>query len=193
MNLIEMNLAKLTGRIGGAKKGFTLIELLVVIAIIGILAALILASLTSARAKAVDTQTKNNTRSLSTALEEFYTDQTTPGYPAVPYTTNPGGLPFSDNLVSGPLAQYETDGANSQVFAGYNGVVTKYVTDAASPTNATKYLAAAGLRNKTEQTITSGNGVYATTNGGLTANGLSVTGMVNNISGTHVFAVYGPQ
>lgn len=56
------------------KKGFTLIELLVVIAIIGILAATILIGMRSARAKARDTQRKNNVRSVINALEMGFDD-----------------------------------------------------------------------------------------------------------------------
>jgi prepilin-type N-terminal cleavage/methylation domain-containing protein len=66
----------------GARKGFTLIELLVVIAIIGILAALIIVSLSGARQKAQDTQLKNNLRNITTALEQYALDQASPVYPA---------------------------------------------------------------------------------------------------------------
>jgi type II secretion system protein G len=54
------------------KKGFTLIELLVVVAIIGVLASVVLASLSSARSKARDAKRVAELRSLRTALETYY-------------------------------------------------------------------------------------------------------------------------
>lgn len=53
------------------KKGFTLIELLVVIAIIGILASVVLSSLSSARASARDTARIQTIKQIQTGLEMY--------------------------------------------------------------------------------------------------------------------------
>ncbi len=56
------------------EKGFTLIELLVVIAIIGLLAAVVLASLNSARAKGYDASIKSNLNTARTQAQILLSD-----------------------------------------------------------------------------------------------------------------------
>jgi type II secretion system protein G len=64
-----------------SRSGFTLIELLVVVAIIGILAAVVLVSVSSARSKARDAQRKTDLRQLKIALE-LYKESNNGQYPS---------------------------------------------------------------------------------------------------------------
>jgi type IV pilus assembly protein PilA len=61
-------------------RGFTLIELLVVIAIIGLLSAVVLASLNSARAKGADASIKSNLKNAMTQAQLYYDNQTPNSY-----------------------------------------------------------------------------------------------------------------
>ena len=66
-----------------ARRGFTLIELLVVIAIIGILSAVVLASLNTARNKGADAAIKSNINNARAQAELFYDSQSPNSYTGV--------------------------------------------------------------------------------------------------------------
>ena len=70
------------------KNGFTLVELLVVIAIIGVLASVVLVSLSAARMKARDTRRKEDMHQLATAIL-LYKD------------TNNEAVPINSNTITG--------------------------------------------------------------------------------------------
>lgn len=76
--------------------GFTLIELLVVISIIGLLAAVVLVSLNSARTKSRDARRLSDMHQLQNAMELFYSSCN--GYPSTLATTANNGCPAGTTL-----------------------------------------------------------------------------------------------
>lgn len=77
--------------------GFTLIELLVAIAIIGVLAAAILASVNTARARSRDARRKSDLNQIRTAIELYVaTNGTLPGSSGPGNCNNAGGCNSTD-------------------------------------------------------------------------------------------------
>jgi len=95
--------------LNNCKKGFTLIELLVVISIIGLLSSLVLASLTSARNRAIMTGIITSTNQLKNAFELYRTDKGSyPGENSTAYYCNGGINGCSDDTISFLTSQLVT-------------------------------------------------------------------------------------
>ncbi len=87
-------------------KGFTLIELLVVIAIIGILSAVVLASLNTARQKGNDAAVQSNLNTVQTQAEIYYGNQSPQSYGVTASTcSTPSSMFVGDTTISNALAQ----------------------------------------------------------------------------------------
>ena len=93
------------------KKGFTLIELLVVVAIIGILASIILATVSSVRAKGRDAKRVSDLKQIQNALELYFSDN--------------GRYP---NIFSGPGSSY----CSALTSAPANWLPVKYISTISS-------------------------------------------------------------
>lgn len=110
-----------------SKRGFTLIELLVVIAIIGILSAVVLASLNTARTKGSDAATKASLANMRAQAELYY--DTNSGYSSAAIATFPAvGCTvatslFLDGTIASAIAAITTSAGTAPICAvsGTNG------------------------------------------------------------------------
>ena len=109
-------------RTAAPTRGFTLIELLVVIAIIGMLASVVLASMSGVRERTRDTRRLQDLRNIQTALELYYTDNK--HYPYSCSTnvwTSFDSSQYSVNQLCSTLNGATPIGTLSQVMAPYIG------------------------------------------------------------------------
>ena len=99
-------------------KGFTLIELLVVIAIIGILASVVLASLSTAREKGKDAAVKSQLASMKAQAELFFSkNETYVGLCDAPVSDNGFGGASGGGLLQAANASAGVTGAVNVTFA----------------------------------------------------------------------------
>jgi len=139
------------------QKGFTLIELLVVVAIIGLLASIVLASLTTARQKGRDARRLADLKEIQSALELYYSDHNV-------YPTSASQATAATALSALVSGGYMSVVADDPLGGSYHYV---YIAPAATVTS--KYCLGSILESTAPQGIST-----ACTNG-LTLTGVNVT------------------
>lgn len=93
--------------------GFTILELLIVIAIIGILSAVVLAALSSARTNAQDVAIKTTLSNTRTQAELYRTNNSNygTGYTSLIVANNPNGVDITPTMTTTPCdTSYATNG-----------------------------------------------------------------------------------
>ena len=123
-----------------SEAGFTLIELLVVIAIIGILSAVVLASLSTARNKGGDASVQSNLNTIRTQAEIFYLTTGNNSYGTAGATNGcavAGSLFAADATIAKAISS--ADSANGSGTVTCNNSTTAYTIQAQLLADTTKY------------------------------------------------------
>lgn len=140
-------------RIHRSVKGFTLVELLVVIAIIGILAGIILVSLSNSRSKAQDVKIISDVKQIRTQLEADYdgvqyVDLTNTGGLFGGFDPNSTGTSTLNNLLGDAFAQ---GGAIKVVTSPLSGPVVGYAVYGQLVSSSTLYFCLDSIGGSNQQ------------------------------------------
>ncbi len=185
-------------------RAFTLIELLVVISIISMLASVVLAALSPARAQARDATRKQEVHQLDIAVQQYIADNNgvPPEWAGCEYQTA-GSDPISESEVSGCLAVSTSgvDGTGNAAWSSFKSAISKYMptvpvdpcTGSCIASNGTQlgytYIPPAAMRYYCSQngyvcsSGSSGSGNYQITaglEGGGTSGGITGNGVTPN-------------
>ncbi len=142
-------------------RGFTLIELLVVIAIIGILSAIVLASLSTARSKGQDAAVQSDLGTIQTQAEIYYGSTVgANSYGTAGSTCTAAASLFVDPIIARTLTAAKlANGTGTQVC---NNTASAYAVQMQLVNDTTKYWCVDSTGNAKQETVALGAATVCT-------------------------------